>query len=87
MDHGCADFDSKPVVPLIIRVRNQSPEKANFKLPLLSEITVNSDIGPQPAAAFYFRWGPGTGFMPAMQGRIEVEVAQLAPLPPIILPP
>jgi hypothetical protein len=71
---GCTDFDSKPFVPLIVRVRNQSPEKTKFKLPLLSEVTVNTDSGPQPAAAFYVPWGFPSGFATAMEGSIEVEV-------------
>ncbi len=71
---GCGDFDGKPFVPLIVRVRNQSSEKTKFKLPLLSEVTVSTDSGPQSAAAFYVPWGFPAGFATAMQGSIEVEV-------------
>lgn len=72
---GCADFDSKPFVPLIVRVKNQSPEKTKFKLPLLSEVTVNTDTGPQPASAFYVPWGSAKGFASTVEGDIEVDVS------------
>lgn len=72
---GCQDFDNQPVAPLFLRVRNQSADKQTFKIPLLSEVTVDADKGSQPAVAFYIPWGPMVGFANVMEGSIEVDVS------------
>ncbi len=75
-DAGCEDFDNKPLVPVTIKVKNTSTQKTSrFTIPLLSEVTVNTDKGPQPAAALYFPWSSPVGFATGIKGIIEVDVA------------
>lgn len=73
---GCKNFDNKPLVPVTIRVKNTSTQTTNrFTIPLLSEVTVNTDKGPQPAAALYITWSFPRGFATGTEGIIEVDVA------------
>ena len=75
-DAGCRNFDDKPLVPVTIKVKNtNTQETKRFTIPLLSEVTVNTDKGPQPATALYITWNFPRGFATGTKGIIEVDVA------------
>lgn len=73
---GCADFDNKAVFPLLIKVKNTAVERTSkFTIPLLSDITIRTRKGFEPAVAIYVPWGSPRGFATATKGVLEVDLA------------
>ena len=85
---GCGDLDKQRLLPLTITFRNNDGAKSTrFSVPLLSEVTVRTEQGSEPAAALYIPWGSPRGFSTAVHGNLEIELGSGADIELLYLLP
>lgn len=88
LNAGCKDLDRQSLVPLEMTVSNRSTtDTANFRIPLLSEVTIRVGERSEAALAFYVPWGTPRGFATALKGVLEVAVPPLTTIDLLYLLP